>query len=106
MNKQKLTNAFIIDDNQEAIELLQRMLENNYSVQVVGTAHDAETAANAIIKTDPDLLFLDVELPTMSGLDFCCLIRNERNPRPRSCSTPPTTNTCSMPFVARPLTTC
>ena len=36
MIKQKLTNAFIIDDNQEAIELLQRMLENNYSVQVVG----------------------------------------------------------------------
>lgn len=80
MIKQKLTNAFIIDDNQEAIELLQRMLENNYSVQVVGTAHDAETAANAIIKTDPDLLFLDVELPTMSGLDFCCLIRNELKP--------------------------
>lgn len=80
MNKQKLTSAFIIDDNQEAIELLQRMLEDNYSVQVVGTAHDAETAANAVIKSDPDLIFLDVELPTMSGLDFCNLIRNELRP--------------------------
>ena len=34
MNRQKLTKAFIVDDNTEAIELLRRMLENNFSVTV------------------------------------------------------------------------
>lgn len=80
MNKQKLTKAFIVDDNQDAIALLQRLLENNYSVDVVGTAADAETAVELIIKTEPDIIFLDIELPTMSGLEFCSLIRQEIKP--------------------------
>lgn len=80
MSQQKLIRAFIVDDNHEAIEVLKRMLESNYSVEVVGTAHDAETAIKDIIDTEPGLIFLDVELPTMSGLEFCSLIRNEIKP--------------------------
>lgn len=80
MNKQKLTKAFIVDDNQDAVALLQRLLENNYSVDVVGTAADAETAVELIIKTEPDIIFLDIELPTMSGLEFCSLIRQDLKP--------------------------
>lgn len=80
MNRQKLTRAFIVDDNRAAVELLRRMLEKNYSVEVVGTAYDAETAATKILNTEPDLIFLDVELPTMSGLDFCTKIRSELKP--------------------------
>lgn len=80
MNKQRLTKVFIVDDNRDAIEVLRRMLERSYSVDVAGTATDAESAAAAISKMDPDLIFLDVELPTMSGLDFCTLIRQEVRP--------------------------
>ena len=82
MNRQKLTKAFIIDDNINAIEVLRRMLESSYSVEVVGVAYDAETAADLIIKTEPDLLFLDVELPTMSSIQVM-------------------TNICWMPSDAR-----
>jgi two-component system LytT family response regulator len=80
MNKPKLINTFIVDDNIEAIKVLQNMLENKFSVKVVGSARDAETAAKAIIKCEPDIIFLDVELPTMSGLEFCTLIRNDIKP--------------------------
>lgn len=78
--KQKLTRAFIVDDSRDAVELLRRMLESGYSVEVVGTAYDAETAAVGIVDTEPDLIFLDVELPTMSGLEFCTKIRSELKP--------------------------
>ena len=71
MNKQQLVKAFIVDDNAEAVKVLQNMLENNYSATVTGSAGDAETAADLIIK---------LELPTMSGLDFCTLIRNDIKP--------------------------
>ncbi len=80
MNKQKLTSAYIVDDNQEAVEVLARMLEKNYSVDVVGTANDAESAAKGIIDKEPDIIFLDVELPNMSGLEFCSLIRSDIKP--------------------------
>lgn len=53
MNKKKLTRAFIVDDSHDAVELLRRMLESNYSVEVVGTAFDAEEAAAKIVNTDP-----------------------------------------------------
>ena len=80
MNKKQLVKVFIVDDNIEAVKVLKNMLENNYSVTVVGSAGDAETAADSIIKSEPDIIFLDIELPTMSGLDFCTLIRNDINP--------------------------
>ena len=75
-----MTKAFILDDNKDAVELLRRLLENNYSVDVVGTAADAEAATELIIKTEPDIIFLDIELPTMSGLEFCSLIRQDLKP--------------------------
>ena len=80
MNKQQLVKVFIVDDNTEAVKVLKNMLESSYSVTVVGTAGDAETAADAIINTEPDIIFLDIELPTMSGLEFCTLIRNDIKP--------------------------
>lgn len=80
MSNQKLVSAYIIDDNLDAIEVLARMLENNYSVKVIGKATDAETAVREVIEMDPDLIFVDVELPSMSGLEFCTLIRNEVKP--------------------------
>ncbi len=79
-DKQRLVKVFIVDDNAEAIMVLRLMLEKNYSVRVVGTANDAETAVEDIVKTEPNLIFLDVELPTMSGLDFCTLILNKISP--------------------------
>lgn len=80
MYRQKLVSAYIIDDSRDAIEVLARMLEDNYSVEVVGKATDAETAVNEVIDKEPDLIFVDVELPSMSGLDFCTLIRTEVKP--------------------------
>ncbi len=80
MNKQKLVSAYIIDDSQTAIEVLARMLESNYSVEVVGKATDAEAAIKEVIELEPDLIFVDVELPSMSGLEFCTLIRSEVKP--------------------------
>ena len=85
MNKKKLTSAFIVDDSRDAVELLRRMLESNYSVEVVGTAFDAEEAAAKIVNTDPDLIFLDVELPTMSGLEFCCSVERLEQQMPHRC---------------------
>ncbi len=80
MNIQIQTKAFIVDDNPSAVEVLRRMLEKNYSVMVVGTADDVLTATDLIVKTEPDLIFLDVELPTMSGLEFSTIIRNKLKP--------------------------
>ena len=80
METRHLVRAFIVDDEPNATALLCKMLED-YSVEIIGTATDAtDHTRNEIIEKEPDLLFLDVEMPTMSGLDFCATIRPEVKP--------------------------
>lgn len=68
---QKLIRAYIVDDNRDAIELLQTILETGYSAQVVGSSSDAETAIKQIEQLAPDIIFTDVEMPTMTGIELC-----------------------------------
>ena len=80
MPQKHLVKAYIVDDDQNATALLCKMLEN-YSVEIIGTATDANAKTrNDIIEKEPDLLFLDVEMPSMSGLDFCATVRPEVKP--------------------------
>ncbi len=80
MNNRKLTKVFIIDDNHAAVEILRHMLEADFSVEIVGTATDSKDARRLIVKADPDMVFLDIELPSMSGLQFWTEIRDELRP--------------------------
>jgi two-component system LytT family response regulator len=79
MEEKRLVRAYIVDDNESAIELLKRQL-TDYSVEIVGTQTDSRTAMDEIIELDPDLLFLDVEMPGTSGLDFCTQVRQYVKP--------------------------
>lgn len=72
--------TIIIDDNTDAIELLKRLLEKNSAVEVCGTATDTPEAIELINESDPDLIFLDVELPSMSGIEFCPVIQRMVRP--------------------------
>lgn len=69
MENKRLVRAYILDDSPAAIALLERLL-SDYSVTIVGTETDAEQAIDDIVQLQPDLLFLDVEMPGMNGLDL------------------------------------
>ena len=67
---QRLVRVFIVDDDANSINLLEKLLQS-YSVSVVGKASDAtEETMTQIINEQPDMLFLDVEMPSMTGLEF------------------------------------
>src|SRR5215217_5978219 len=66
-----MTSAIIIDDEQNNIEGLQDLLSNYCrGINVVGTALDANSAFALIKKLEPDLVFLDIELPFGNGFDL------------------------------------
>ena len=80
MEARRLVRAFIVDDDQNSTALLLKMLES-YSVEIIGTGTDAtEKVRGEIIEKEPDLVFLDVEMPSMSGIDFCATIRPQVKP--------------------------
>jgi two-component system LytT family response regulator len=59
----------IVDDEPLARRSVRRLLNGNADVEVVGECGDGESAVAAIHEKKPDLVFLDVQMPEISGLE-------------------------------------
>ena len=62
--------TIIIDDEPKAIEYLRKQLAVYPDVEVEGTATSGLDGLRLIGEKRPELLFLDIELPDISGIDF------------------------------------
>lgn len=62
--------AIIIDDDKQAIDILTERLATFADVEIVGTALKGSSGLKLVDELQPDVIFLDVEMPDMSGLDF------------------------------------
>jgi two-component system, LytTR family, response regulator len=69
--------ALIIDDERLARAEVRRLLDDFNWVKVVGEAENAEQALALIQSRQPDLLFLDVQMPGKTGFDLIEEIRGE-----------------------------
>lgn len=68
----------MIDDAPEAIEYLNELIsELDEEVQVLATASSVVEGVKAIQKHQPDLIFLDIDLPDGSGFDVLEMTQNE-----------------------------
>src|SRR5687767_5451187 len=61
--------VLVVDDEPLGRRRLLDLLADEPDVEVVGTAVDGSAAVEAIRTSHPDLVFLDVQMPKMSGLD-------------------------------------
>jgi len=61
--------TIIIDDEQEARDVMQNLLKKIPEVQVVSICDGAESGLDAILQHRPDLIFIDIKMPRKSGLD-------------------------------------
>lgn len=66
----KKVKVLIVEDSILFSELLVRSISSDPSLEVVAVARDPYEARDAIIRYDPDVMTLDIELPRMSGLEF------------------------------------
>ena len=67
-------NVIIIDDTPTAIDALKSKLEHFEDITVVATASNGKDGIEAIKTHKPDLLFLDIQMPELSGLEFAHLL--------------------------------
>ena len=68
-----MLTILIVDDEPHIVELVRITLEDE-RVRVLEAA-DGETALEMAAAADPDLIFLDVNLPGMSGIEVCRRLR-------------------------------
>jgi two-component system LytT family response regulator len=64
-----MTRVLIVDDEPPARDKLRRWLAEQPDLQVVGEAADGLAAAQAIETLSPDWVFLDIQMPGLSGLE-------------------------------------
>ena len=76
----KKIRALIVDDEPLARQNIRLLLEADAEVEIVGEAGDGAEAVRAVRRHSPDLLFLDVQMPELSGFDVLAQLDAERLP--------------------------
>src|SRR5690242_2042492 len=64
-----MTRALLVDDEPLARKRLRSLLATHPQVHIVGEAANGEEACQQVEALQPDLLFLDIQMPGMSGFD-------------------------------------
>ncbi|MDB5239619.1 MAG: DNA-binding response regulator [Spirosoma sp.] len=62
--------TLIIDDERLARNELRRLLENFPKIQIIGEAANADEALPMIDELEPELLFLDIQMPGKNGFEL------------------------------------
>jgi two-component system LytT family response regulator len=80
MGERRPIRVLVVDDEPLGRDRVLDLLGEEPEVEVVGTAADGAAAVEAIRGLRPDLVFLDVQMPRMTGLDVVREIGPERMP--------------------------
>lgn len=62
--------AIIVDDERLARKELTSLLENHPEIEVIDEAANADEAIEKIEKQDPDVIFLDIQMPGKTGFEM------------------------------------
>ena len=72
----------VVDDHPVTLDGLKFTLANSDEVEIVGQATTGEEAVDAVAQLHPDVVFMDVRMPGMGGIEATRIIREE-NPGTR-----------------------
>lgn len=67
----------IVDDEPQSIHRLQNDLATQDDFEVIATSSSAVSAKNLVMSVQPDVLFIDVEMPGQTGLEVLQSLREE-----------------------------
>jgi two-component system, LytTR family, response regulator len=73
----RLIRAFIVDDERLAVERLRRLLDATGRVTVAGATTDPHAALGQLRAVSVDVLFLDVQMPELSGFDLLARLESD-----------------------------
>ena len=78
MPPQTLTKkrALIVDDEPAARRKLRRLLAEHENIEIVGEADDGLSAIQCIETLNPDIVFLDIQIPELDGLQVAMATRH------------------------------
>lgn len=81
MTLKRRIRVLVVDDSAVARRAIREALGRDPEIEVVDVACDAYVAREKILKLEPDVITLDLEMPRMDGLTFLRIL-NEHHPMP------------------------
>ena len=72
--------TLVVDDEPIARHAIVRLLRDDPEIELLAECGDGVSAVAAIRSQSPDLVFLDIQMPAMSGIDVVATIGAERMP--------------------------
>jgi two-component system, LytTR family, response regulator len=70
--------AVIVDDEELARQMLREFLANHPEIKIIAECTNGFDAVKVVTETNPDLLFLDVQMPKLNGFEVLELIGTDR----------------------------
>ncbi len=72
-----MINCILVDDEAKALKMLQKKIEKNFpELNILASYQDPEQAVVGIKEMQPDLVFLDIAMPNLSGFDVLSLFED------------------------------
>ena len=68
--------CLIVEDEPLAVEILEDFISQLPFLELKGVCHDAICAMQALQEKEIELMFLDIHLPKIKGLDFLATLKN------------------------------
>ncbi|MDU6923430.1 two-component system response regulator BtsR [Franconibacter helveticus 513] len=75
-----MIKVLIVDDEPLARENLRVLLQDESDIEIVGECANAVEAIGAVHRLRPDVLFLDIQMPRISGLEMAGMLDPEQRP--------------------------
>jgi DNA-binding LytR/AlgR family response regulator len=69
-------HTFIIDDEPKAIKIVESYIEKTAFIELKGAFRDPIEAMNAVLTDRPDLIFLDINMPGLTGIQMLKSLKN------------------------------
>jgi two-component system LytT family response regulator len=72
--------TIIVDDEPLALRVLKAKLEKNPAINIIKECKNGREAIAAVTNLSPDLIFLDIQMPGISGLDVIAKLQSDTMP--------------------------
>ncbi len=76
MSRNEPIRAIVVDDEKLACQYLIELLQDYPDIQVVAECRNGFEAVKAVAEFEPDLLFLDIQMPKLNGFEVIELIEH------------------------------
>jgi two-component system LytT family response regulator len=70
-------SCIIVDDEPNAVNLLEILIHQNTKWQLLGKCYDALEAISFLKENKPNLIFLDINMPQLTGMELASLLSKD-----------------------------